>query len=221
MNRAFLENHYESIIAANREKILAGGKGDQFLENALTDNRRALVVMIRIPSEIAEKINKCIDDLKGIEPNLYYYPAKDFHITVMDILKGEEGREIPSNISEYIRCIKECSEEISPFQIEFDGLAASDNAVMVRGYYEDHLLIFREKLRGMLKLKGLLLEERYKTVSSHVTIARLYNKFQNAEKLLEYIERPRSFGTMTVQNMEISFHNWYDTRTEILSTIEL
>ena len=79
MNRAFLENHYESIIAANREKILAGGKGDPFLENALTDNRRALVVMIRIPSEIAEKINKCIDDLKGIEPNLYYYPAKDFY----------------------------------------------------------------------------------------------------------------------------------------------
>ena len=95
------------------------------------------------------------------------------------------------------------------------------NNTFYKGYYEDHLLIFREKLRGMLKLKGLLLEERYKTVSSHVTIARLYNKFQNAEKLLEYIERPRSFGTMTVQNMEISFHNWYDTRTEILSTIEL
>lgn len=221
MNRTFLDNHYESIISVNREKILAGGKGDPFLKNAPTDNRMALVVLIRIPDGITEKINQCIDDLKVIEPDLYYYPAKDFHITVMDILKGEKGREIPPNISKYIRCVEECSKEISPFQIKFDGLTASDNAVLVRGYYEDRLTIFREQLRDMLKQRELLLEERYKTVSSHVTIARLYNKYQNAERLLEFIERPRSFGTMTVQNMEISFHNWYDTRKEILSTVEL
>ena len=101
---------------------MAGGNGDAFLEKALTDSRMALVVLIRIPSDAAEKINRCIDDLKGIEPNLYYYPAEDFHITVMDVLKGEEGRRIPPNINEYIRCIEECSKDISPFKVKFDGL---------------------------------------------------------------------------------------------------
>ena len=133
MKRSFLDNHYDSILTANREKILAGGNGDAFLGNALTDNRMALVVLIRIPLDIAEKINSCIDDLKGIEPNLYYYPAKDFHITVMDILKGEEGRRIPPNIIEYIHCIEECSKGISPFLTRFDGLTASDNAIMGGG----------------------------------------------------------------------------------------
>ena len=238
MKRSFLDNHYDSILTANREKILAGGNGDAFLGNALTDNRMALVVLIRIPLDIAEKINSCIDDLKGIEPNLYYYPAKDFHITVMDILKGEEGRRIPPNIIEYIHCIEECSKDISPFLTRFDGLTASDNAIMVRGYYDDQLMVFRQNLRDMLKQRdqlmvfrqnlrdmlkqrGLSLEERYKTISSHITIARLHSKFQNPEKLLDFIEKPRSFGTMTVSKMEISFHNWYDTRKEVLSILEL
>ena len=221
MERSFLDNHYNSILTANRGKILAGGAGDAFLEKALTDNRMSLVVLIRIPLDAAEKINSCINELKGIEPNLYYYPAQDFHITVMDVLKGEEGRSIPPNITEYIHCIEECSKDISPFKIEFDGLTASDNAIMVRGYYDDQLMVFRQKLRDMLKQRGLSLEERYKTISSHVTIARLLSKYQNPEKLLDYIEKPRSFGNMTVSNMEISFHNWYDTRKEVLSTIEL
>ena len=221
MERSFLDNHYNSILTANRGKILAGGASDAFLEKALTDNRMSLVVLIRIPLDAAEKINSCINELKGIEPNLYYYPAQDFHITVMDVLKGEEGRSIPPNITEYIHCIEECSEDISPFRIEFDGLTASDNAIMVRGYYDEQLMVFRQKLRDMLKQRGLSLEERYKTISSHVTIARLLSKYQNPEKLLDYIEKPRSFGNMTVSNMEISFHNWYDTRKEVLSTIEL
>ena len=128
---------------------------------------------------------------------------------------------MPPNIIVYIHCIEECSKDISPFKIEFDGLTASDNAIMVRGYYDDQLMVFRQKLRDMLKQRGLSLEERYKTISSHVTIARLLSKYQNPEKLLDYIEKPRSFGNMTVSNMEISFHNWYDTRKEVLSTIEL
>ena len=221
MDRSFLDNHYDSILTANREIILAGGVGDALLERALTDSRMSLVVLIRISLNVAEKINSCIDDLRGIEPNLYYYPAKDFHITVMDVLKGEEGRRIPPNITEYIRCIEECSKEISPFKIRFDGLTASDNAILVRGYYDDRLMVFRQKLRDMLKQRGLSLEERYKTISSHVTIARLHSKYQNPEKLLDYIEKPRPLGTMTVSNMEISFRNWYDTRKEVLSTIEL
>ena len=48
MKRSFLDNHYDSILTANREKILAGGNGDAFLEKALTDSRMALVVLIRI-----------------------------------------------------------------------------------------------------------------------------------------------------------------------------
>lgn len=221
MDRAFLDHHYDSILISNREKISAGGTVDPFLANACSDNRMSLVVLIRLPSEIQEKILACMNDLKAIEPDLYFYPAESFHITVMDVLKGEEGRKIPPNIDDYIRCIKDCSRTISPFSIEFRGLTASDNAVLVRGYYDDHLMIFRQNLRKMLQQRGLLLQERYETISSHITIARLYDRFRNAEMLLDYVEKPVSFGTMKVTELEVSFHNWYDTRRETLSILSV
>ena len=221
MNKEFLNDHYDSILANNREKILSGGCGDAFLDNARSDNRMALVVLIRISAGIADRINSCIDEIREFEPDLYFYPAEDLHVTVMDILKGEEGRSIPQNIDDYIQCIREAGRLISPFNIMFDGLTASDNAVMVRGYYDDELMIFRQNLREMFKKRGLLLEERYETVSSHITIARLYDKYWDPERLLNYIEKPQVFGTMTVSEMELSFHNWYDTRKERISTIYL
>ena len=60
MERSFLDNHYDSILAANKEKILAGGMGDVLLEKAPTDSRMSLVVLIRISLDTAEKIKSCI-----------------------------------------------------------------------------------------------------------------------------------------------------------------
>lgn len=221
MDRSFLDKHYEKITEDNRDRILAGGTGDGLLWNAPNDSRMALVVLIRISPAITRKINDRIRELREIEPDMYYYPDADLHITVMDILRGQEGRRIPDELDQYIHCIKECSREIRPFEITFDGLAASDNAVMVRGYYEEELLKFREALRTSLAQHGLPLEERYRTISSHITIARLYERFQNADKLLEYVEKSHKFGTMTVDSMEISFHNWYDTKKQVLSVAGL
>ena len=177
MDRLLLEQHYDRILSVNRTKILSGGAGDDYLKNVRNDNRMSLVVLIRITPEISGKIVSCIEEIRKIEPELYFYPAGDFHITVMDILKGEEGRNIPENVEEYIDCIQKSSAKISPFPIEFKGLTASDNAVMVKGYYQ--------------------------------------------EALLNYIKQPRAFGTMNVHSMEVSFHNWYDTRKEVLSVINL
>lgn len=133
----------------------------------------ALVLLIRINNNIANEIEKCISEIKIIEPDLYFYPKQDFHITVMDILKGEANRSLPDNINKYRECVFACAKEISPFKIDFHGLTASDNAIMVRGYYEYALQKFREELRMKLKHNGLKLEERYETISSHITIARI------------------------------------------------
>ena len=221
MNISVLHEHYNNILSSNRDKILAGGTGDLYLSNAENDNRMALVLLIRISAEISEKIEDRIKSLKEIEPDMYYYPSSDFHIAVMDILKGKENRTVPGNISEYISCISECASHISPFNISLDGLVASDNAIIVQGFYDDELLKFREDLRKSFSDNGLLLEERYKTISSHVTIARLKDHYQNPEKLLSFIDEPCEFGKIKIDKMELSFHNWYDTRKEVLYKIDL
>ncbi|ORX80325.1 hypothetical protein BCR32DRAFT_293892 [Anaeromyces robustus] len=221
-NREILEQHYNiNIYERNKQKLLSGGIGDKYLENAKNDDRMSLALLIRIKSSISEKIEKCITELKTIEPNLYYYPKSDFHITVMDILKGESNRTIPQDLNEYIECIKKASKQIKPFKIEFNGLTASDNAIMVKGYYEYELQKFRELLRKLLKEKGLRLEERYKTISSHITIIRIPDKLNNPKEIMNYIEKEYNFGVMEVSELELDFHNWYDTNKKVLALIPL
>jgi len=217
-----LKDHYDiNIYKKNKPIILSGGVGDEFLSNAKNDNRLSLALLIRIPSVVSSKIEKCISELKIIDPDLYYYPESDFHITVMDILKGMTNRSIPQNLEEYIKCIKDCAKEIKPFKIEFNGLTASNNAIMVKGYYEYELQKFREKLRLELKNRGLVLEERYETISSHITIVRIPNKLNKPQEFINYIEQEYSFGTIEVNSFELSFHNWYDTKKTELSVIKL
>ncbi len=142
-----MELHYMRIYERSKEKLLQGGVGDQFLLSPEKDTRMSLALLIRISAEISEKICAYLNDLRSSEPDLYYYPKEDFHITVMDILSGKPNRMIPDNIDHYIRCIMECADKIEPFYIAFSGMVASENAALVKGYYEYGL----EKLRIILR----------------------------------------------------------------------
>ena len=211
INREFLNKHYSDILLSNMDRILSGGTIDDGLINAAEDKRMSLVLLIRISSDISLRIEDTIRELKKIEPDMYYYPPADFHITVMDILKGELNRNLPDNLDSYAECIKECLNQTAPFNIEFDGLTASDGAVMVRGYYDEGLAGLRKLLRETFRNNNLELQERYETVSSHITIARVKEKLSNPKGLLSYIDAEHYYGVMKVESMELCFHNWYDT----------
>ena len=222
INKEFLQTHYNNILLKNKEKINQGGVKDDLLSNAQNDKRMSMVLLIRINPDIGNNIQNVINKLKELEPDsMYYYPPSDFHITVIDLLKGELDRKIPDNINDYINCINECAKEIKPFEIEFDGLTASDNAVLVKGFYDNELQKFRELLRENLIKNNLKLEERYKTISSHITIARLKNKLNNPEKFISFVEQKNYFGKMKVESIELCYHNWYDTQKQALLNIKL
>ncbi len=216
-----LDNHYNNIIKSNIDKIMLGGVGDIFLYDAENDARMSLVVLIRISSNVKNSIVRHMEELKLLEPDLYYYPQEDYHITVMDILKGELGRTIPPNIDEYINIISKCAEEISEFELFFDGMTASDNVALIKGYYEEPLEMFRKMLRNNFKQQGLPLEERYETFSSHISVARIPDKLKNPNEYIDFIGRNCAFGIMKVKSFEICFHNWYDSKKTVLKEIKL
>ncbi len=221
IDRNFLEDHYNSILDRSLDVILKGGNGDIY-HTDLVDNRiRALVLLIRLEPNIADNIDCCIQKLKAIEPQMYYYPKTDFHLTLLDLLKGEVDRRIPDNIEDYIEIIGNSLDGIKPFEITFEGLCASENAVMVKGYYGKELYNLREKLRNDLPLHGLKLDERYRTVSSHITIARLTGIYQNPSNFLSFIHEPYKFGTQKVSSIELTFHSWCDSRKHVIKSYSL
>lgn len=72
----------------------------------------AVVLLIRVNGAVSEKIADYLEELRKTDPALYYYPQKDFHIAVLDILRGKPHRAVPENIADYIACIQECAELI-------------------------------------------------------------------------------------------------------------
>lgn len=220
-NEDLLRKNYDSIWEKNREILLKGGHGDSFLLSSETDSRMALSLLIRIKGEASNKISEYIQELKSIEPELYYYPPQDFHITVLDILRGEPGRQVPENINDYISCIQKCASQVSPFQIHFKGTTASDNCVLVCGYYEYGLEEIRQSIRKALSDQNLALEERYKTFSSHITVARIPEKIRNPGDFLPHLKKEIDFGIMKVTSLELTFHNWYDSQKNLMAEIKL
>lgn len=218
---SFLSQHYASILEKNRTCILEGGNGRIDYTDYVEDKIMSLVVLIRISRDVSERIAAFEDRLKAIEPQMYFYPQEDFHITALDVLKGQRGRVIPQNIDEYVAAVRTCAEKIRPFEISFEGVSASDNAVMICGYYDEALEQLRRSLRVEFKHSSLVLDERYETFSSHVTIARLCSKYSDPGKFLSLISEPVSFGSMTVKSLEICFHSWCDAKKTVIAELPL
>lgn len=220
-NEPLLKEHYAHILEQNKEVLLQGGSGDAYLTAPQTDTRMAVALLIRVKGTVTENITAYLQTLQKAEPALYYYPPQDFHITVLDILRGKPHRTIPQNIADYITCIAQCVETIKPFHIDFQGVTASDNAVLVCGYYEYGLEQIRQTLRTAFAQNNLLIEERYQTTSSHITVARIPKQLNNPASFLEQIQRELFFGTMKVDTLELTFHNWYDSQKIKLADIPL
>ena len=220
-NEIILKEHYNHILEQNKEILIKGGHGDPFLLSPKTDARMAVALLIRVKGEASGKITDYLQKLKKTEPALYYYPPQDFHITVLDILRGKPNRAIPENIADYIACIQECADKIKPFCIDFQGVTASDNAVLVCGYYEYGLEEIRRSVRKALLERNLILEERYQTISAHITVARIPQRLGHPEQFLNQIKEEICFGKMEVDSLELTFHNWYDSEKTKLAEFTL
>lgn len=220
-NKDLLEQHYKSIYLKNKDILLAGGTGDSFLSAPASDTRMSVCLIIRLSTGIANAVDSYLDKLRPLEPQLYYYPKNDMHITVLDILKGMPDRKIPQNIDDYIKVINGCFRSSKAFSIEFSGMTASDNAALVCGYYEYELERLRNDIRAALSKNGLTLEERYKTFSSHVTVVRTPKKLIHPDEYIRLIGEAPKFGKMLVSSMELVYHNWYDSKKTALARFEM
>lgn len=176
--------------------------------------------MIRVPPLLYGRIYGIFSALRAQYPSLYWYPASDMHITALDIQRGREG--LPKSnailIRRYARCIREALRGESPFGIRLQGLTASAEAVLVKGYYEEPLERIRASLRARLREEGLPAEERYETYSCHVSVARFPAPVSHPQKLIAFVEKQAqtAVGSWRAARLELTYHNWYDSQKECL-----
>lgn len=219
-----LDTLYQEIAARNQQIVCRGGTADDFLLHPEQDTRMGVTLLFRVSPQLGSCIRQQLDTLQIYAPELYYYPPEDFHVTVMDLQRAMPGFQYdPQLVQAYSMAIREAVQDIGPFQVHFRGMIASDAAVLVKGYYGAGLEQLRQNLRRILREKALPLAERYETFSCHMSVVRFPCKIAEPHPFYAEIVRRSDleFGTCKVSSVELVYHNWYDSRKELLDEIIL
>lgn len=144
------------------------------------DMRRGLTLTASLPAHVSRNIMFCLQKLAAIEPNQYFYPPADLHITIIDLIAASSNFSLSTFEEEkYKNVVGQIISQIEPIHWQLAGMITSSGALLVKGYYSAELSTLRNQLRQELPLHNLLLKERYPTISGHVTVARytgLFNK---------------------------------------------
>lgn len=210
-----LKEHYNKLYQESVHKISSDNYEIDPMLHADDDDRFGVSLLIRPPLEINNEIQKFLDALKIIEPDQYYYPNSDIHITVISIISCYEGLKLSNlNVPEYIALIEKSLKNAQNFTISCKGITASPSCIMIQGFLEDNSLKnIRNNLRKDFKDSTLeqSMDERYLIQTAHATVFRFSEQLKQKENFLDLLEsyRNHDFGTFQVKKLELSYNDWY------------
>lgn len=213
-----LTHHYNELLANSLLKIKTDNCQVDNLIDSPDDNRYGITVIIRLNNDVKSIINRFIDDLKAIEPNQYYYPLTDMHITLLSIISCYSGFKLNTiHVPDYIDIIQKCLPINKTIEIGFKGITMSPSCVMIQGFPVDNTLNeIRENLRLSFRNTNLeqSIDKRYSLQTAHSTVVRFRKPLLEKEKFLKVIDKYRnfSFGSMSTNAIELVFNDWYQRK---------
>ena len=220
-----LEELYARIHAESCGSIINNGvQPDHFLRHPATDRRFGLTLLAAIDPAVAETMCATGEEIKAIEPEQYYYPATDLHVTVLDFIGAHEGFCCnTTHLQLFNSIIEEAVKGAASFEIEFRGVILSPAGILVKGYYRDGLSALRDLLRREARERHVDLQERYRSISAHVSLMRYRSILGNRAQLLRFMENngERPIGRMTVRRCTLVIHDWYNRRRAVVGRFEL
>lgn len=213
-----LIGHYNKLYEDSIQKIIIGNCQIDNLIDSPTDKRFGITLVIRPDSHVKKNIQDFLYKLKVIEPDQYYYPSSDIHVTVMSIISCYEGFKLTNiSIRDYIKIIEKSIGKQKDIKIEFKGITASPSCIMVQGLLHDNTLNnIRDNLRLNFAGSGLQqsIDQRYSIQSAHSTVVRFRKKLTQKDAFLNCLEEYRkyNFGTTKVDAIDLVFNDWYQRK---------
>ncbi|WP_286969593.1 2'-5' RNA ligase family protein [Flavobacterium sp. UBA4854] len=214
-----LTQHYDQLYKTSSEIISIGKYSiDSELKNE-SDSRFGITLLIRPNDEIKANIHSFLNELRKAEPEQYFYPDSDIHITVMSIISCSSDFTLNQiSAKEYIEVICRSLVDVEKIQIHFKGVTASPSALMIQGFPSDETLNnLRNRLRENFKNSGLQqsIDSRYSISTAHSTVMRFQEKLHDPKKLIEIAEKFRDydFGEFEVKNLELVYNDWYQRKS--------
>lgn len=210
-----LRAHYDTMRETALHRLAQGDADLDALIDAADDSRRGVTLLARPAAPVISAIEGILADFRLSEPDQYYYPAADIHLTILSIISCYRGFGLemidPDEYRAAVRNIVRC---FRPFTVAFTGLTASPGGVMVQGLPQgDALAQLRDELRQFFRSAGLQqsIDQRYSIQTAHSTVLRFRAKLRNPGALVEKIRRYKGhfFGSFEVNLLELVYNDWY------------
>jgi 2'-5' RNA ligase len=215
-----LVEHYANLYKDAIQKI----KSDTYQTDRLmdsVDNRSGLTLLTRPDIMVRNNIQLFLNELKAIEPDQYYYPDSDLHVTVLAIISCYVGFDLSQiSILDYIDLINKSIASKKCFEIEFRGITASPSCIMIQGFLNDDTLNeIRDNLRRNFKDSDLQqsIDTRYLLQTAHSTVVRFRKQFTKKDDFVKVLEDYRDyyFGTVAINTLELVYTDWYQRKEKV------
>ncbi|MFV5699157.1 2'-5' RNA ligase family protein [Flavobacterium sp. ZT3R17] len=213
-----LKQHYTALYSESIEKIVTDTYQIDNQIDSFSDNRFGITLLIRPDSQTKKNIQGFLDELKQIDPEQYYYPNSDIHITILSIISCYDGFDLETiSIPDYVAIIEKSLVRIPDIAINFQGITASPSAIMLQGFTNSNSLDnLRNNLRTNFTNSGLeeSIDKRYSINTAHTTVARFRKEINHKEKWIEVLEKYRNFdfGKFKVEKYHLVYNDWYQRK---------
>lgn len=215
MNRENLEELYTNLHNKTYVEILNDNYFIDELIDSSSDQRFGLTILIRPNEKIKIEIENLLNRISEIEPEEYYYPKSDLHVTALSIISCHSGFDLSKiSIDQYSEIIVKSLKDIENFEIEFKGITLANSGILIKGYPTNNSLnLLREKLRINFKQVNLeqSIDSRYSISTAHITVVRFRKKLKSKKSFLNLVEQFKdyNFGKSPVENLELVYNDWY------------
>ncbi|WP_109436551.1 mutarotase [Aquimarina sp. AU119] len=224
-----LNIHYDNLWSESLAKFNQNEFNIDPLIESTSDLRRGITLLVRPNNKVKRLISEFIEELKHIDPNQYYYPSTDIHVTVMSIISCYQGFDINAiDISKYIDQITDSLQTTLRDNITFKGITASSSCIMLKGFTKNNSLdTTRMNLRSNFKKTTLehSIDTRYKIRTAHATIVRFKSEITDPKEFIKVLQKYRDvdFGSFEIDTYELVYNDWYQTKksTKVLYKFEI
>jgi 2'-5' RNA ligase len=188
---------------------------DLHLPGKTNDRRRGVSLIFRLPAEVQTRIQSFLDSLARDLPGQYFYQQEELHVTVVTLISATElWRQEIGDVKAFRGILNEVLSHHPPFQLEFRGVTAAPNAVLIQGFPRDDTLEkIRSELRRIFAQRGFAnrLDRRYPNSAAHVTAVRFCKADADWKRLLAILQANRQtpFGEMSVETLQLVWGDWY------------
>jgi 2'-5' RNA ligase len=188
---------------------------DPLLRNKTGDPRRGVTLVARPDAGVRKKVGNFLREAAAICPHQHFYRPAELHLTVLAVIPGSASWR--AQIHRLPACqtiLEKVLKNRRAFSVEFRGVTASPDAVMIQGFpVDDSLARLRDELRGAFRQHGVdeNLDRRYKIATAHLTAMRFSNPKADWKRLLSLLEahRETDFGKTRFQSLQLIWTDWY------------